>query len=213
MTSENDWTEKELRGKAEDMTAVTVPVNLRIEGKQKILDLAAAEKLLRSAHIVSLGSCGCRKRMNKCDAPLDVCLCMDKKAEEIIKSGEARAVSVEQALNALKRSHEAGLVHLSFIDKGEKQPFILCSCCSCCCHALSSLLRFNIPAVVESEHVAFQDTEKCRDCGICVERCQFQARRLDEGKLIFDKDRCFGCGLCITTCPNDAIHFTKRNQP
>jgi ferredoxin len=213
MTTGNEWTEKELRGYAEDMTAVTVPVNLRIEGEQKILDLAAAERLLRSAHVISLGSCGCRERMNRCKAPLDVCLCLDEKAEEIIKGQDARAVSVEQALNALRRSHEAGLVHLTFTDKGEEQPFIICSCCSCCCHALSSLLRFNIPAVAKSEHVALQETEKCRDCGICVKRCQFHARWLDEGKLVFDKDKCFGCGLCITTCPNGAIHFTRRSQP
>jgi ferredoxin len=213
MTAENEWTEKELIDYAEDMTAVTVPVNLRIEGGQKILDLAAAEKLLRRAHVISLGNCGCRKRMKKCDAPLDVCLCMDKKAEEIIKNGEARAVSVEQALNALKRSHEAGLVHLTFTDKGKKQPLIICSCCSCCCHALSSLLRFNIPAVAKSEQIVFQDSERCQDCGVCVKRCQFHARWLDEGKLVFDRDRCFGCGLCITACPNGAIQFTRRNRP
>jgi ferredoxin len=213
MTVENEWTEKELRGYAEGVTAVTVPVNLRIEGEQKILDLAAAERLLRSANIISLGSCGCRKRMKKCDAPLEVCLCMDEKAKEIINTGEARPVSVEQALNALKCSHETGLVHLTFIDKGEKQPLIICSCCSCCCHVLSSLLRFNIPGVAKSEQIVFQDTERCRDCGVCVKRCQFHARWLDEGELVFDKDRCFGCGLCITTCPNGALRFTRRNRP
>jgi len=210
MNDRDEWTEKELRGYAENMTAVTVPVNLRIEGEQKILDLTAAERLLRRAHLISLGDCGCRKRINKCDAPLDVCLCLDGKADEIIKSGEARAISVEQALNALKRSHEAGLVHLTFTDKGEKRPLIICSCCSCCCHAFSSLVRFGIPAVVKSEHVVLQDTEKCQNCGICVRRCKFGARRLDEGKLVFDKNRCFGCGLCVTTCPDGAIHLEKR---
>jgi hypothetical protein len=44
--SENDWTEKELRDAMSKMTAVTVPVNQRIEGKQTVLDLVAAEKLL-----------------------------------------------------------------------------------------------------------------------------------------------------------------------
>ena len=213
MTAGNEWTEKELRGYAESMTAVTVPVNIRIEGKQKILNLAAAENHLKVAHVISLGSCGCRKRINKCDAPLDVCLCLDEKAEAAIKSGEAQAVSVDQALDALKRSHEAGLVHLTFTERGDGQPLIICSCCSCCCHALSSLLRFNIPMVAESDYIAYQDPEKCLDCGICVERCQFRARRLDQRKLVFDKERCFGCGLCITTCPNDAIHLTKRNRP
>lgn len=207
---EKGWDEEELRKNAKDMVAVTVPVNQRIEGNQKILDFAVAEKLLRSARIISLADCGCRTEMKKCDAPLDVCICMDKKAEDLIKNGDGKAVSAEQALDALRRSHEAGLVHLAFTNRGDERPFIICSCCSCCCQTLSSLLRYNIPAVAESSHVAFQDSEKCDDCGVCVERCQFSARRLIDGKLTFDKDKCFGCGLCVTTCPNEAISLVER---
>jgi ferredoxin len=211
MATKNDWTEKELREKAEDMIAVTVPVNMRIEGKQKILDLAAAEKLLRTARVISLGNCGCRERLRKCDAPLDVCLCMDREAEEAIKNGDSRAISVGKALDVLKRSHEAGLVHLAFTNRGDVKPWVICSCCSCCCHALSSIVRFNIPeAVAESERVAFQDVEKCNDCGICVERCQFRARRMVDGKLVFDRAKCFGCGLCVTVCPTEAISLVER---
>ncbi len=210
---ESDWTEKELREHLEEMTAVTVPVNQRIEGKQRVLDLAEAEKLLRRAHTISLGNCGCREKLKKCDAPLDVCICLGKNAEDLLKSGDAREVSVKQALNALKRSHEAGLVHLAFTLKGDKQPFIICSCCSCCCHALSGLVRFNIPNVVTmSEHIAVQDMNKCSNCGTCVQRCQFRARRIVDGKLMFNNDKCFGCGLCVTTCSAGAISFVKRSR-
>ena len=193
------------------MTAVTVPVNIRIEGKQKVLDLPTAENLLRKAKLISLGNCGCRTRMKKCNSPLDVCICLDKEAEDQIKNGQAKKASVEQALDALKRSHDAGLVHLTFTTKGDKQPFIICSCCSCCCHALSALLRFNIPyAVNVSDRIAAQNMEDCTNCGTCAERCQFGVRRMVDGKLVFDKDKCFGCGLCVTTCPNEAISFVKR---
>jgi ferredoxin len=207
---ENEWNEKELRKYTEDMVAVTVPVNIHIEGKQKILDFAVAEKLLISARVISLGNCDCRTKMKKCDAQLDVCPCLDKYAEDLIKSGDGRAVSAEQALDALRSSHEAGLVHMAFTNKGDEQPFVICSCCSCCCHALSSLLRFNIPAVAESEHVAFQDVKKCDNCGICVERCQFSARRLVDGRLVFDGTKCFGCGLCVTACLSEAISLVER---
>jgi ferredoxin len=207
----NDWSEKELREKAEAMVAVTVPVNLRIEGKQKILDLAAAERLLRSARVISLGNCGCRTRMKRCDAPLDVCLCMDKEAEDLINNGDAKAISVDEALNVLRRSHEAGLVHLTFTNRGDLKPWVICSCCSCCCHALSSIVRFNIPeALTESERVASQDKEECNDCGICVDRCQFHARRMVDGKLMFERAKCFGCGLCVTACPTEAISFEMK---
>jgi ferredoxin len=207
----NDWSEKELHEKAEAMVAVTVPVNLRVEGKQRILDLVAAEKLLRSARVISLGNCGCRTRMKRCDAPLDVCLCMDKEAEDLISNGDAKAISVGEALGVLRRSHEAGLVHLTFTNRGDLKPWVICSCCSCCCHALSSIVRFNIPeALTESERVASQDKEKCNDCGICVDRCQFHARRMVDGKLMFERAKCFGCGLCVTACPTEAISLEMK---
>lgn len=191
--------------------AVTVPVNVRIEGRQKVLDLAAAEKVLCSARVVSLGNCGCRPKMKRCNAPLDVCLCLDKEAENLIKNGEAKAISVDEALRVLKRSHEAGLVHLAFTNRSDVKPWVICSCCSCCCHALSSLVRFGIPeAVAESERIALQDAEKCNDCGICVERCQFHARRMVDGKLLFEKAKCFGCGLCVSMCPTNAISLVER---
>jgi NAD-dependent dihydropyrimidine dehydrogenase PreA subunit len=207
----DDWNKKELQQKAEDMTAVTIPVNISIEGKQRILDLTAAEKILKSAHIISLGNCGCRTRMKKCTAPLDVCLCLDKQAETLIKNKDAKAISVGEAMNVLKRSHEADLVHLAFTNKGDAKPWVICSCCSCCCHALSSIVRFNIPqAVTESDHIAFQNMKKCKDCGICADRCQFHARQIIDGKLEFDRAKCFGCGLCVSTCPNEAISLVER---
>jgi len=210
--SKKDWTREELVDFLKDMTAVTVPVNIRIEGKQKILDLATAEELLRKAKLISLGNCGCRDKMKHCDSPLDVCISMDKEAEDLIKKGRAKPVSVQKAMDALKRSHEAGLVHLAFTTKGDPQPFIICSCCSCCCQALSGLLRFNIPdAVFMSDHVAVQNTENCTNCGTCAQRCRFHARRMIDGQLVFDPEKCFGCGLCITTCPSEAISFVKRS--
>jgi hypothetical protein len=48
------------------MTAVTITVNKLIEGKQKILDLTSAEKLLKNASVISLGNCGCRTKLKKC---------------------------------------------------------------------------------------------------------------------------------------------------
>lgn len=210
--SKKDWTREELVDFLKDMTAVTVPVNIRIEGKQKIIDLTMAEELMKKAKIISLGNCGCRDKMKHCDSPLDVCISLDKEAEDLIKKGRAKPVSILKAMDALKRSHEAGLVHLAFTNKGDAQPFIICSCCSCCCQALSGLLRFNIPdAVFMSDHVTVQNTENCTNCGTCAERCRFHARRMINEQLVFDPEKCFGCGLCVTTCPSEAISFVKRS--
>jgi len=158
-----------------------------------------------------LSDCGCRTRFQKCGAPVDVCISLDENARESIKQG-ARRISLAQALVTLKRSHEAGLVHLAFTSKGKEKPEVICSCCSCCCHSLSALVRFGIPDhVVASEYLAQQNYYTCNSCGTCVQRCQFHARSLgSDNKLAFDQAKCFGCGLCVTTCPTKSVTLTRR---
>ncbi len=210
----NDWTREQLQKEyVEQMTAVTIPVNIAIHGQQTVLDLSTIENILRSAEIISLEDCGCRAKWHKCNAPLDVCISLDNRAREAIQSG-ARRIPLAQALVVLQRSHRAGLVHLAFTFKGEEKPEVICSCCSCCCHSLSALVRFGMPdAVVASEHIASQSDETCNSCGACVQRCQFRARHLDsDNRLVFDSSKCFGCGLCVSTCPTGSIALIKRNS-
>ena len=74
-------------------------------------------------------------------------------------------------------------------------------------------MRFEIPeAVVAANQVAKQDTAACIHCGVCVDRCHFQARSLHNGTLVFDTSKCFGCGVCISTCPTDAISMVEKVQ-
>jgi Pyruvate/2-oxoacid:ferredoxin oxidoreductase delta subunit len=213
MVKKTDWTKEELEKEyVNAMTAVTIPVNIHLEGQQRILDLSEMKKILRDAKLISLGECGCRKKWKNCDAPLDVCICLDTDAEDLIKEGLAKEITLEQALEALERSHEAGLVHIAYTFKGNEKPNIVCSCCSCCCHSMSALVRFGIPeAVVASKYVAVDNQETCTSCGTCIERCQFKARHSENGKLIYSKARCFGCGLCVDTCPSKSISLVERH--
>jgi len=209
-----DWTREELmKDFVGQMTPVTVSVNISIRGQQTVLDLSSVEEILRNAEVISLGDCGCRSKWHKCDAPIDVCLCLDDLARDAMKNG-ARRISLAQALVALKRSHQAGLVHLAYTFKGKEKPEVICSCCSCCCHSLGALVRFGIPDhVVASEYKAQQNYDTCSNCGTCVKRCQFKARQLNsDDKLVFNSAKCFGCGLCVSTCPTKSITLIKRGD-
>ena len=209
-----DWTRKELEKKLSNVKlAVTIPVNLQIKGEQRILDLSEMQRILSEAKTISLGNCACREKVRGCDAPLDVCFCLEKAAENLIKKGKARKINLEEALEALKRSHKAGLVHLTFTYEGKQKPEVICSCCSCCCHSLAGLIRFGMSdAVVASKYVATFDPETCISCGKCVSRCQFKARRMENGGVKFDKARCFGCGVCVSTCPTGSISLIGRKK-
>lgn len=63
--------------------------------------------------------------------------------------------------------------------------------------------------------IAAVDEEICTGCGICVEVCAYEARKLHEIKKIAEVNEalCVGCGACISACPSNAsIHknFTKK---
>ena len=211
---EDDWTREQLQKEyAEQMTAVTIPVDIVIHGQQTVLDLSTVESILRDAEMITLEDCGCRTKFHQCNAPLDVCISIDEEAKEAVERG-ARRISPAQALVALQRSHRAGLVHLAFTFKGKDKPEVICSCCSCCCHSLSALIRFGMPdAVVASEFIAEQNSDTCINCGTCVQRCQFRARHQDsDSQLVFDPAKCFGCGLCVSTCPTKSIKLVKRSS-
>lgn len=213
MPESKDWTKEELEKEyVGTMTAVTIPVDVTLKGKQQILDLTEMKKILSKAKTISLGNCGCRERVKMCDAPLDVCIELDEKADEMIRRGITKRVSLGEALDALKHSHDAGLVHIAYTFKDSEKPEIICSCCSCCCHSMSALVRFSMPkAVVASKKIAVHNPETCINCGVCVERCQFKARTLESGQLVFNATRCFGCGVCTSICPTKSTSLVKRN--
>ena len=209
-----DYTEERLREIAEDLDkAVTVPVNVMVETEHRVYDLGEMKEILGDAERIVLQDCGCKTEYGNCDSPTKVCLSLDKAADEAFEFEEhhPQEVSLEEAVEALEMSHEAGLVHMAYTMKGDDRPTVICSCCPCCCHTLGGLLRFGISTqVLTSRYVAEDDVEKCNDCGACVGRCVFMARGMTDGKMLYDVFNCFGCGLCVSTCPTDAIGLVPR---
>jgi ferredoxin len=214
MRQKKDWTRKHLEEHyVNRMTAVTIPVNITISGKQKILDMSELEDIFRSAKLISQGECYCRKKMGNCIDPMDGCFCLDDEAVDDIENYGAREISVEEALAAMKRTHDAGLVHMAYVYEGKDKPEVICSCCRCCCHSLSAALRFGYSDhVIFSKMISHQDPELCNDCGLCTDRCQFQARYMQGDEFHYDSQKCAGCGLCLSECPTDAISMAQRES-
>ena len=208
----DEWTKEELEEEViGKMRAVTIAVNHVIEGKQKVMCLDELEKILRSAEIISQGTCECRARFKKCVEPMDGCLGLNDWARASIGRGD-REVSVEEALASMKRTHEAGLVHMAYSKVGEKGICQICSCCSCCCHTLGPVRKMGYTdQLFESAYIVALDSEKCRNCGACVNACHFEARRMEDGMLSVDLAKCFGCGVCESRCPEGAITMVKRS--
>jgi len=204
---------KDVAEAVEHYTATTIPVHVEVDVNQVVVNLDEAENLLRAAESIALGPCACRTEKGNCDRPIDVCLTVDEDGDQATEAWEGlRRVSVEEALAALRASHEAGLVHLAYRKPGQEST-IVCSCCSCCCWFLNALKQFDYhDAVVESSHVAEQDAELCVGCAACVERCPFDAWAAAQNgdRPSLNPGKCFGCGVCVSGCPTGAISFVPR---
>jgi len=53
--------------------------------------------------------------------------------------------------------------------------------------------------------------DACTYCGVCAERCPFQAITVTEDSFKLSERACFGCGVCVDTCPNKALRFTDAD--
>ena len=88
-----------------------------------------------------------------------------------------------------------------------------CACCGCCSAALRTLKLHDKPAqVAVTPFVAQVDTEVCRGCGTCAQRCQMEAIAVYEDFAALDTERCIGCGLCVSTCPSGAVTLVRKPQ-
>jgi ferredoxin len=53
--------------------------------------------------------------------------------------------------------------------------------------------------------VAFEITEECLACGVCMDECPVEAISEGDNIFIIDSNECTECGSCTEVCPNDAI--------
>ena len=210
---ENDWTMERLKD-SYVKEAVIVPVNVKIEAEQFVLNMDNLKQILSNARTISVLDCVCRVEFGNCDAPVNTCIDLNETAERNIRNGISRKITMDEAMDILKETHEAGLVPLALSQGEFYEPGVvnsICNCCSCCCTILSGILRFGLaPHVLSSKATTATDPEKCTLCGVCVDRCQFGAREIINDSMVVNPELCFGCGLCISTCPTKAITLIEK---
>ncbi len=188
-----------------------LPTETAIPSNEEILPYEVAAELLRTkARSIALGGCACREIEENCDRLRETCLAFDEAADFMIEYGLGRKVSVEEALDVLRASEEAGLVHMSSNNKNNL--LFMCNCCPCCCQIFRQYTEFNYPkGINKSSYLAKIEAEACNGCAICAEkRCPAKAINMIDGIAVMVQEQCIGCGLCVTTCPTKAIALTKR---
>lgn len=192
-----------------------VPVNTQIQAEHQVLPYEDVRQMIEQARSFKLSDCICRKEQalqgHPCSHPLETCLSFSGEENAFERYPSGRIISKEEALEALRKAEEEGLVHQTY--NVRSNHFFICNCCSCCCGVIRAMRELNAPYMMaKSNFVAFVDQETCEACGICAdERCPIGAIAEDNGTYAVDPERCIGCGVCTTACPSESI--TLREKP
>ena len=138
-----------------------------------------------------------------------------------LSRGVGRRVTPEEAIAFCDSTDEEPFVHIAINQKTVNM--LVCNCHWCCCELILPLLRQSKyplwKGLAKSRFEATVEVEKCRACGKCQERCQFEAAQMKDDPLSgqkkgsVDTEKCMGCGCCVVTCPNGARRMNLVRPP
>lgn len=192
-----------------------IPVRRTLETKmQAVFPFHLMETVVAEAKTLAVAHCPCRMAygMNggKCSHPIEVCIKFDEMADYVLERGLARQVSGEEALEIIRMTEEAGLVH--FVDNAKDRIQHNCNCCGCACWNVGNIRRRKIPrdTLMATYFIRETDKEACTGCGACVDICPVAAVKMVDETVVVDMDWCIGCGVCGTVCPSDAAYVVLR---
>ncbi|MFX1273428.1 MAG: ATP-binding protein [Promethearchaeota archaeon] len=214
-----DRTVPTLENKDGDSIEISIDKELDIP-LEEILPTQRIEDLIKKYDEIAAGHCYCRHQKHFLGEPckqieleVENCFTLGKSARHTSKHGFSRMVSQEEALEILKKSEKAGLVHKAYhlYSDTSKEEVAICNCCKCCC--INSRSHAFIPLNNSTNWVAQIDQNVCTGCGTCVEKCHNDAIELnDDDRAERIEEYCIGCGVCALHCPENAISLIQNKR-
>jgi len=196
---------------------------LTAEQSLHVLDYERASEIIRGASHIGIGLCYCRHKKQHlgtaCQAPLEICMSLNRAAASLIRHGYARQVDAVEGLELLHQAVENKLVQ--FAENVRQDVNFICNCCGCCCDALDAARRFGyLHPVHTSNFIAEVAKDQCKGCGRCVATCPVKVIELvteqpngfGRKTARVDESRCLGCGLCPSSCSFGALNLKSRPQ-
>ena len=196
-------------------TSRVIPVDRKIQAENTIHTYHQVASYIEKYQPLAVSTCFCRHEAklidekDDCGKPDEVCMQFGMGAQFVIDRKMGRRISKEEALEILKQTEEAGLVHAAI---NRQEIDFLCNCCSCHCMILKTALAQPKPGLsLNSGFKPLHDSEKCTACGTCIDRCPTEALAMgDEDVPVLNSDLCIGCGVCATGCDFEAITLVER---
>lgn len=190
-----------------------IPIEKAIDGNTRAASFEEISYHLNKHTKFAVAPCTCRvsRRILGEGAGVledDLCIQLGSGAEYYIRTGKAREITKEEAIEIIKRAEENGLMHSVPNIDGADTLHAICNCDASSCYSMRNALYFNSPDMIRSNYVAQVKKDNCVACGQCVENCPMNALKL-------------GQKLCSTTpiihkeslSPRDHIWGKKNFNP
>lgn len=192
------------------------PANLAVDVPiQGVMPHEQMENIVAATTRIAVAHCPCRmsaKILGRTDCHHDIenCLKYDEMAEFVIDKGLARSISKDKARHILKKSEEAGLVHM--VDNTQGEVKHTCNCCGHYCWNVGIIRRRKVPrdVLMDVYFVRATDVDACIGCGACEEICPVDAVTMNNDAATVDNNWCIGCGVCVIPCPTQSITIERR---
>ena len=205
----------------------TIPINGTIEDPRRVAPYEDVMSIVESQDFLAVSKCACRQRKRvdpdsaQCKHPEEVCLHFGDLAHYLVDNGLSREITKEEAKEILNVAADAGLVH--GVSNRQKDVDTICNCCQCCCVFFESYHVLKHEKSHDFSNYRLRiNSETCKACGLCVQRCPVQALRIkdsplaknDQGKAatLINSDQCLGCGVCVYKCPTQSLFLEPRGE-
>ncbi len=179
------------------------------QGDYTYVLLDEGEAILAAQEHIYLWPCDCRSIVGRCHKPVYACLRFGN------DRGLGWEISRERAIEILRQTDKAGLMHTADYRGDPATAGAICNCCTDCCYPHLATKRLGTSDVWPvRRYVAAIDEDTCSACGTCGRRCPFGAITSGADKRPrLEPSACRGCGVCSTGCKEGAIAMRPLGAP
>ena len=192
-----------------------IKIDETVDFESQVLSYELVEEMINRNEAFAVIPCQCRiigeLTGKPCRVPSEMgCFAVGLLAKGLVAMGAGRGLTKEEAIEFIKETEKAGLVH-NVTAARASENLIICNCCNCHCGALFPMKKFQISGLRRSNFAPKNDPELCVLCEQCLKICPMDAisHPSKDEKMITNYDLCIGCGLCASNCAKNAIKMEK----
>lgn len=196
-----------------------IQIDESVDAESQVLPYELVEDLINKNDTFAVITCQCRLIGELTGDPCKVvpsemgCFVTGRPAKAIASFGWGKALTKEEAIEYLRKTEKAGLVHCTSNSMGGEHLMFICNCCSCHCGALKANKEHHFKTIKPSNYRPSMNVELCAKCETCLKKCPMGAiSYFEEEKMVVNYEVCIGCGVCATNCPKKAILMQKVLQ-